>query len=445
MDIITRFAPAPTGLLHIGNIRTAFVNWLYTRKMGGKFYIRIDDTDIERSKQEFIEAIYDNMHWLGLTWDLTFKQSDRREIYKTTLNRLIKEGCIYPCYESSSELELIKKIQLSRKLPPIYSRDALKLSQSQKEELENQGRKPHYRFMLSHEPIVWEDMVKGHMHFEGRYLSDPVVVKEDGNMTYLLCSAIDDLDYNVSTILRGEDHVHNTAIQIQMMKSLKANFIPNFGHLSLVKAEDNKISKRTGGFDINSLKNEFHLEAKSILSFLSRIGTNKPLQVFSSLQEIIDDFDIASFSKSPTTYMAQELKILNHKVLSVMHFYEIEDFLNASDLKGKVLEEFWLSVRSNLKDLEELKDWYHICYEEIESVDIDKEYLSLASELLPDGEITDSTFKVWTTKLSKKTAKKGKELFYPLRIALTGREEGPEMHNLLPIIGREKILERLKK
>ena len=252
MSVITRFAPSPTGLLHIGNVRTALINWLYTKKNNGKFILRIDDTDEDRSKQEYIDAIFKDCEWLGLSFDITFKQSERKNRYKQVIDQLISDGRLYPCYETPEELELSRKMQLASSKPPIYNRAALKLTSQQISEYQKLGRKPCYRFLMNKNNIAWQDLVKGHISFHGDNISDPIILKENGNITYLLCSVIDDIDYNISTIIRGEDHVVNTAVQIQMIEALKGN-IPSFGHLSLIKSQDSKISKRTGGFDIISL------------------------------------------------------------------------------------------------------------------------------------------------------------------------------------------------
>lgn len=442
MTVITRFAPSPTGLLHIGNARTALITWLYARAHGGKFILRIDDTDLARSTKEYEVAIKNDLQWLGLAWDETFNQSDRVDKYEAARQQLIKEGRLYPCYETQEELEFKRKLQLAAHKPPVYDRSGLHLTTEQKARYQEQGRKPHYRFLMEDENIEWDDMVKGKIHYKGTNIGDPILIREDGSMTYILCSAVDDMEHKVSHIIRGEDHVTNTAVQIQIFEALGAD-IPTFGHLSLVKSRESKISKREGGFDVASLRGEEGLEAMAINSFFALIGTSEPVASAKDLNELVANFDITTFSKSPTTYMPEELIRINHKLIIDMEYEEVKGRLQEIGA-GEVDEAFWLAVRPNLERLHEAKDWWQICHHPVTAHNLDKEYLSAAAALLPEGEIDTSTWQKWTKAIAAGTGKAGRDLFMPLRLALTGMEQGPELKTLLPLIGRVEVLQRLK-
>lgn len=453
-QIITRFAPSPTGYLHIGNARTALINWLYTRKYKGRFILRFDDTDPERSKEEYKTAIESDLNWLGLDRDITFNQSERLERYAEVKEQLLQQGRLYPCFETQEELEIKRKLQLSNNKPPIYDRAGLSLSKSQLDTYINQGRKPHYRFLIKDEVITWQDMVKGSVKYQGSNLSDPIVIREDGSMTYMLCSVIDDIDYHISHIIRGEDHVSNTAIHTQMFEAVSGNknSVPTFGHLSLIKTKDDKISKRTGGFSLKSLREEQGLEAMTINSFLSFIGSAKPVTANKDLSDLVNEFDISSFSKSPTTYMPEELQQLNHKTLMLLDFLEVKNRLAEAGIDG-VSEQLWLTVRPNLHRFREIRDWLQICDKQqfdkfrssanIKMEDSDKEFLKTAAQLLPNEDITGQTWKKWVDLITAKSGKKGKELFILLRLALTNLEHGPELKNVLPLLDKEEIVRRL--
>lgn len=440
-QVITRFAPSPTGKLHIGNVRTALINWLYAKKYGGKFILRMDDTDVARSKEEYKQEIERDLKWLGLEWDSSFNQLSRITRYEECKQKLIASGRLYACYETPEELEIKRKFQLSSGKPPIYDRAALKLTKEQIENYQKQGRKAHYRFLVKDKDIIWQDMVKGEIKYAGGNLSDPVIIRADGTMTYMLCSTIDDIDYNITHVIRGEDHVSNTAIQIQMFEALDA-VPPTFGHLSLVKAKEDKISKREGGYDIESMRYEKCLEAMAISSFLALIGTSNHVVIHKNLTDLVAQFDINSYSKSPTTFMPEELDQLNHKLVITLEFEEIQNFLTEHNL-SKIDKSFWLAVRPNLQKLSDLKEWWQICHAPEQVDDLDHELLQTSAKLLP-AEITNSTWQEWTTQISKASGKKGKELFLPLRLALTGKTSGPELKDLLPLLSRDEILARLK-
>lgn len=440
--VITRFAPSPTGKLHIGNIRTALINYLFARKAGGQFLLRIDDTDLERSKEEYKEAIIEDLKWLGLNWDLSFTQLSRLARYEEVKQRLIDSGRLYACYETPEELEVKRKFQLSSGKPPIYDRAALKLTSLQVEHYKNQERKPHYRFLINDDEIVWDDMIKGRIKYHGSNLSDPVIIRADGSMTYMLCSAIDDIDYSISHIVRGEDHVSNTAVQIQMFEALGAN-IPFFAHLSLIKAKEDKISKRFGGYEISNLREQQNLEPMAVNSFLALIGTSNPLKVHKNLQELVDQFDITTYSKSPTTYMPEELEQINHRLVITLDYKDVQTYLHDNHLE-QIDEAFWLAVRPNLQKISDIKEWWMICNMPKKVAGIDQNLLTVAASVLPD-KITEYTWQEWTKNISQITGKKGKELFLPLRLALTGQDSGPELKNILPLLSRDEIFDRLEK
>lgn len=441
--IITRFAPSPTGMLHVGNIRAALLNWLYAKKHNGQFILRFDDTDLERSKQEYKDAIEEDLKFLNLNWDQTFNQLSRLSRYDEIKNLLLDKKRLYACYETPEELELKRKFQLSKGLPPIYDRASLNLTEEQTQKYIEQGRKPHYRFLVNHEPISWHDMIKGEVKYDGKALSDPIVIRADGSMTYMLCSVIDDIDYDITDIIRGEDHVSNTAIQIQMFEALNTT-PPTFGHLSLIINKDEKISKRVGGFEIATLRKEIGIEAMAIASFFSLLGSSAQILPYKSMEKLANQFEISSFSKSPTIYHPEDLERLNHKLLISLDFDEVKDRLKEIDAEY-IDENFWLSVRPNLQKLRDVKDWWEICHKtpNVKILNLDKEYLKQAAELLPQGEITKDSWSIWTKEITNITGKKGKELFLPLRLALTGRESGPEIAGVLPLIDREEIIKRL--
>ncbi|AIF80872.1 glutamyl-tRNA ligase [endosymbiont of Acanthamoeba sp. UWC8] len=440
MSVITRFAPSPTGYLHVGNVRTAIVSWLFARSMGGKFILRIDDTDVERSKDEYTEAIKEDLKWLGLDWDRIEFQSNRVEKYEAVKERLIKEGRLYPCYETKEELEMKKKIMLNRNLPPIYDRASLKLSDEKKRELEEQGIKPHWRFLIDKEDIVWDDGVRGNLHFKAANISDPVLIRADGSMTYTIATVWDDIEFGITDIIRGEDHVTNSAIHIQIFKALGST-PPNFAHLSLLNSKSGEISKRIGGFDIRSLR-ESGIEPMAINSFLAKIGTSDPIEIKSSLEELIKDFSIKKFSKSPVNYDISELERLNTKLVHNLKYSEVKERLNGLNI-GEVDESFWEAVKPNINTIKEVELWSKICREDITPTIDDKDFTASAAELLPEEEVTINTWDEWISKIKEKTGKSGKNLFMPLRKAITGMEHGPELKYILPLIGRDKIIARL--
>jgi glutamyl-tRNA synthetase len=432
-----RFAPSPTGRLHLGNLRTALVNFLYARHHGGTLLLRIDDTDLERSSAEHARSIEEDLVWLGLGWDDFARQSDRMARYAAAAERLKAAGRLYPCFESPEELALKRKLLLARGRPPVYDRAALSLSPAEIEAKIAAGERPTWRFKLAPGRIEWRDLVRGEVGFGAETFSDPVLIRGDGVPLYTLATVVDDIDFGITQILRGEDHVANTAIHVQLFEALGGR-VPEFGHFALIAdAEGGKLSKRAGALSITELR-EAGLEPMALLSLLARLGTSDPIDLRPDLATLIAEFDIARFGRSPPKLDTAEFWHLNAKLLHHM------DFATASArLPEGANEAFWLAVRGNLTRIEEAADWWAICSTPIEAPPPeDPDLLAAAARLLP--EILDQTsWKTWTAAIKSTTGKGGRALFHPLRLALTGRETGPELAGLLPLIGRTRVLERL--
>jgi glutamyl-tRNA synthetase len=437
MTIITRFAPSPTGYLHVGNIRTALINWLFARANNGKFILRIDDTDKERSRQEYTDGILRDMEWLGLHWDEIHYQSKRTDLHENAKKSLIDMGRLYPCFESTEELEVKKKVALARNLPPIYDRAAKRLSAEEIAKLSD-SIKPHYRFFMDGTGIEWDDGVKGKISFDSKNIGDPVLVRADGTMTYMIASVADDIDLNITDIIRGEDHITNSAVHMQMFAALGKQ-PPKLSHLSLLKSKDGEISKRLGGFDISSLR-DAGIHPMAITSFLAKTGTSDPIEFKHSLEDLVKEMSLSKFSKSPTTYNISELERINTKLTHNLSYAEVKHYI-----PDYVNEDFWLKVRPNLNTILDVTTWWNICCNEITPPDFDKEFTKLASQFIPEGTFDDKTWDAWIAKVKEQTGRNGKDLFMPIRIALTGEEHGPELKNLLPILGREKAIARLNR
>jgi len=442
--MICRFAPSPTGFLHIGNIRTAIINYLFAKKNGGQFMLRLDDTDEERVKDEYRDMILTDIKWLGLHFDGDLiKQSDRLAVYEKAKNELIAKRRIYECFETAEELNFQRKSQIASGQRPLYDRSALNYTEEQKEAYHQEGRKSYWRFLLNDQTTIWQDKVKGEIKFEGLHFSDPVIIRENNIPTYTFCSVVDDIDFAVTDIVRGEDHVTNTAVQIQIFEALGEGKIPNFSHLGLIQANDGKMSKRKGGFDIKSLR-EDGFEPLSVINLLAQIGTSKSLIIENNLQNLIDKFDLHNFSKSTTHYNLDELKTINAKLLQILPFKEIVEALKKHGINEEIDEFFWQNIKSNLNLLHEVRDWVDVCKKTLRYSHQaqDHDLLDIAKATLPEN-ITLDTWQEWIGKIKEKTDRKGKELFMPLRLALTGKENGPELKNLLPLINRDEILARL--
>ena len=438
MSVNVRFAPSPTGFLHVGNIRTALVNWLFARKMGGHFCLRIDDTDVERSEQRFTDGIHEDLQWLGLNWDSEVHQSHRLERYRIATETLSAQGRLYACYETAEELDVQRKMQASRGLPPIYNRAGLKLSEEQKTALVAQGRKPHYRFLLTEDAVVWDDLIRGHTQFKPTHMSDPVLVREDGGPVYTLASVVDDGELAITHVIRGEDHVSNTAVQVQLYQAL-GFAVPQFAHMALLKTKDGEMSKRLGGNDIRALRGAGILPM-AINSLLARMGTSDAVEACADFAPLLESFEFRKFGRAPANYDVQELQKLNEKLLHKLPYAEVAAKIPFAD------EAFWLSVRSNIKTLDEVKLWWDIMHGALsDSLDAEERaFVAGTAALLPPSPWSHATYDLWLAAIKPSTARSGKQLFMPLRKALTGLEHGPELKTLLPLLGHERVLQRLK-
>ncbi|MCB1591472.1 MAG: glutamate--tRNA ligase [Alphaproteobacteria bacterium] len=443
MSVKVRFAPSPTGMMHIGNARTALITWLYARSKGGHFLLRIDDTDLERSKKEYEDAIEEGLRWLGMDWDEKARQRDRLDYYETKIQKLKDSGRLYACYETPEELELKRKGQLARKMPPLYDREALKLTDEQRNAYETQGRKPHWRFKMDYKPITWDDEVRGPVHFEGADMSDPVLIREDGSPLYHLCSVIDDIDYGITHVVRGEDHVTNTAMHVQMFEALGAK-APGFAHLPLLSdAQGGKLSKRLGALNLRELRDQEGLEAMSVVSLMARLGTSDPIEPFTDIKDVIAHFDISKFGRGTPKFDQDELVRLNAKILHHMSYAQIKPRLEQIGL-ADMDESFWDIVRPNLEKLEDAREWWRVANGPVEPVIEEADFIAEAAKLLPGEPWTRETWGVWVDAVKTQTGRKGKPLFMPLRKALTGMDHGPELADLLLLIGPEKAKRRLK-
>jgi glutamyl-tRNA synthetase len=434
MTVVTRFAPSPTGRLHVGNIRTALHNFLFARKNGGKFLLRIDDTDRERSTAEFDAAIRDDLEWLGLKPDAMVRQSERFALYEREFERLKAAGRVYACYETPEELDLRRKVLLGRGLPPVYER-------KDPDEAPPEGRAPHWRFRLDHEsPIEFRDLVRGDQRFDPKLLSDPVVRREDGSWLYLLPSVIDDVDLGVTHVVRGEDHVSNSASQTQMFVALGAE-PPVFAHEALLVAAEGKLSKRLGSYGTEHLREE-GVEPMALLSLLARIGTSQPVEPVASLDQLASTFDFGHFGRAPAHFDPHEVELINARLLHSLDYAAV-----ASRLPENATEEDWLLLRPNLQKLGDFADWFEVLRGDIDPPDLSHDERLLVKDAAAIAETADWSTETWrslTDQLKQSSGKKGRELFHPLRLALTGRDSGPEMAGLLARMGRDRAVRRLE-
>lgn len=439
MTVTTRFAPSPTGRLHVGNVRTALHNWLLARKAGGRFLLRIDDTDAARSEERFVGAIREDLAWLGLEPDGEERQSARLGLYEKAFEALKAAGRVYPAYETAQELELKRKVQLSRGLPPIYDRAALGMTDAARETKEALGVAPHWRFKLDHEaPIEWLDGIRGPQHFDPAQMSDPVVRRADGSWLYMLPSAIDDIAMGVTDVLRGEDHVSNTAVQIQMFTALGAA-PPRFAHEALLVGTEGKLSKRLGSLGCDVLR-ESGIEPEAVVALLARLGTSQPVEPIADRAVLVETFDLAHFGRAPARFDEAELARLNAAIVHQLPFAHVADCLPAG--MGR---EAWEAIRPNLETVADAADWWSVVTGPVEPPAFDPEtraYLAQAAQALVWGA---DPWGALTCALKDATGRKGRALFQPLRLALTGREHGPDMHSLLPLIGEAEARARLER
>ncbi len=455
MTVTVRFAPSPTGRIHIGNARTALFNWLFALKLGGRFIQRFDDTDQARSTQAFADSILYDLHWLNIFPDAIEYQSRRTDAYDAAVQRLKEAGLLYPCYETAEELELKRKIRLSRRLPPVYGREALKLSADEKAALEAEGRQPHWRFLLpnfgadpmepSRTETGWIDLVRGEEVVDLSSLSDPVLVRGDGSYLYTLPSVIDDIDMGITHVIRGDDHVTNTGVQIALFRALGAE-APVFGHHNLLTTVSGEgLSKRTGALSITALR-ESGLEPMAVASLAVLIGTAEQVTAEPDMASLAHRFEPEATSKSAAKFDPADLDLLNRTLIHQMPFDEAAVRLLALGISGPEAEPFWNAVRGNLTRLSDAARWWQIVRNGPEPTDElsgdDREFAREAFELLPNEPFDRSTWKHWTDEVKQATGRKGKALFLPLRVALTGLSSGPELADLLPLLGREGALAR---
>jgi len=440
MTTTTRFAPSPTGLLHVGNVRTALHNWMLAKKAGGRFLLRIDDTDAERSREEFVTAIRADLAWLGLEPDGEERQSARGDLYERDFQRLVAGARVYRCYETAQELDLKRKVRLGRGLPPVYDRAALELTEADHAARAAAGERPHWRFLLDHTtPITWVDGIRGPQQFDPATMSDPVVRRADGSWLYMLPSVIDDVDMGVSQVLRGEDHVSNTAAQVQMFAALGAP-VPAFAHEALLVGAEGKLSKRLGSLGMAQLREE-GIEPEAVVALLARLGTSQPVEPVAERAALVEAFDLASFGRAPARFDEAELARINAGIIHQMRFAHV-----AARLPAGMDEAAWAAIRPNLTIVAEAADWWQVVTGPIPAPDLsDEDRAGLGHEgaVLAAVAWDAEVWKVLTATLKERTGRKGKALFLPLRLALTAREHGPDMAAMLPLIGRDEALRRL--
>jgi glutamyl-tRNA synthetase len=433
MTVITRFAPSPTGRLHVGNIRTALHNALWARKHGGRFLLRIDDTDAERSREEHVEAIRADLEWLGLNPDGEVRQSERFDLYEREFERLRDAGRVYACYETPEELDLRRKVLLGRGLPPVYERP-------ERDNAPVEGRAPHWRFRLDHEqPIAWTDRVRGEQKFDPHLLSDPVVRRADGSWLYLLPSVIDDIDMGITDVLRGEDHVSNSAVQLQMFSALGA-VPPAMAHSALLVAAEGKLSKRLGAIGVEEVR-AAGLEPLALLGVLARLGTSQPVEAAPDLATLAAGFDFAHFGRAPAHFDLHDVELLNARLLHAMPFEAV---------RGRVPEGMeeadWLLIRGNLAHVGEAGEWLDVLQGEVPVpalAEDERQVLAAAADAARSIDWSAAPWLQLLERIKAATGAKGKALFLPLRRVLTGRESGPEMAPLIERLGRERVIARL--
>jgi glutamyl-tRNA synthetase len=458
-QVTVRFAPSPTGLLHVGNARTALMNQLLVLKHGGTFVLRIDDTDVARSEKRFEDAIDQDLAWLGFRVDLKVKQSDRFDRYAAAAEKLKADGRLYPCYETEEELDRRRKLQRAQGLPPVYDRAALKLAEADKTRLEGEGRKPHWRFKLTHGVVEWNDLVRGPQHVDTKSVSDPILIREDGSYLYTLPSVVDDVELSITHVVRGEDHVTNSGAQIEIFRALGAE-PPQFAHTPLlVGADGDKLSKRLGSLSLQDFC-AHGVEPMALCSLLAKIGTSDPIEVRTDLKTLADEFDFAKIGRAPARFDEAELIRLNAALLHQTPFEAVADRLAKLGVKGPKAADFWAAVRGNLfvipaptppeeplaqeRSEISLADWFKVVEGPLTPVIEDQAFAAAAAALVPAGPLDGTSWGAFLAAVKEKTGAKGKALFRPLRLALTGQEHGPEMDRLFPLIGAEKARARLE-
>ena len=445
MSVKVRFAPSPTGRLHVGNVRTALINWLFAKSSGGVFVLRIDDTDRERSTKAFEDGLKQDLEWMGLVWSESFNQSDRFAEYDKASDKLRDAGLLYPCYETSEEIERKRKIALSRGRPPVYDRAALELTDKDRAALEAEGRKPHWRFKLSGKSCVWTDLVRGDQSIDTSSLSDPVLIREDGSYLYTLPSVVDDIDAGVTHVVRGEDHVTNSGAQIEIFRALGGE-PPAMAHTPLLIGADGQgLSKRLGSLSIEELRSSGY-EAMAIASLLAKIGTSDPVEAKPDMETLAAEFSFGKIGRAPARFDEKELAGLNAQIVHGMSYAQAKPRLAALANGDMANEEFWALVAPNLERITDAATWLDVFFGDIASTasSEDQDFVRAAADALPPGDLSAQTWHEWTEGLKASTGRKGKQLYMPLRLALTGQGRGPEMDKVILLLGREKVLQRLK-
>jgi glutamyl-tRNA synthetase len=441
---IVRFAPSPTGRLHIGNARPALLNYLYARAHNGRFVLRFDDTDFARSSEEFARAIEVDLAWLGVAPDLVLRQSERVRLYESAAAALREAGALYPCYETAEELEKRRKLQQARGLPPVYDRAALRLTAADRARFEAEGRRPHWRFRLPEGVVRWRDLVRGDCAIDCASLSDPVLLREDGSFLYTLPSVVDDFDLGVTHVIRGEDHVTNTAVQIRLFEALAPHRAPPvFAHHNLlIGSTGEALSKRSGTLSIGALREEGY-EALAVAALAVLTGSSDSVHPIRSLDELSREFDLAHLSRNAARFDPADLGPLTHRTLARLEYRDVRERLEAHEIVGFKAEPFWRAVRGNLSRFADVLDWWRVVEGEIASVREDEELLAMAQATMPPEPWDATTWGSWTAALKTRSGRKGRALFHPLRLALTGSENGPELSLLLPLIGHARAAARL--
>ncbi len=440
-----RFAPSPTGLIHVGNARSAVLNWIFAKKNNGTFILRIDDTDQARSTKEFENKIKEHLSWLGIDWNSSFNQSERSNLYKIKIDKLKDDGRLYPCFETAEELSLKKKSLLSSGKPPIYDRSALSLSKDEIYQKINSGIKCHWRFKLDEDLIYWDDLIKGNVKFDPKNLSDPILIREDGSLLYHLPSVIDDIEENITHIIRGEDHISNTSFHIQIFKALEAQ-VPQFAHHPFLTDQEGKgFGKRIGSLSIENLKSEGY-ENITIINYLINIGSSEDIKPEIKIDNIINKFDIKNISNSSSKFSNSVLKSLNADVLKIYDYEQIKSKINLSN-HNIDLKKLWRFSHNNIEFLKDIEDWYNTIEAtiKIENYEIPDSLIEAAIEYIPEEPFSYDTWEVWIRSITSKTGLKGKELFMPLRLILTGKDKGPELKNFLPLLDKEALLRKFGK
>ncbi|WP_102959116.1 glutamate--tRNA ligase [Mangrovicella endophytica] len=455
MIVTVRFAPSPTGYLHIGNLRTALFNWLFAKAEGGQFVLRYDDTDRERSRQEYADAIREDLAWIGIQPDAVLRQSDRIALYDAAAERLKAAGLLYPCYETTDELDRRRKRAAARNLPPVYGREALRLTAEEKAALETEGRRPHWRFLLPNfddDPfktrrteVAWTDLVRGEQVVDLASLSDPVLVREDGSVLYTFCSVVDDGDSGITHVIRGDDHVTNTGVQMAIFQALGIP-APAFGHHNLLTTLSGEgLSKRSGALSLRSLREDGY-EAMAVASLATLVGLPGSVDAMADLESLGARVDLTKISPSASKFDPAELDRLNAELVHAKPYGAVAEALAALDVPEPKAEAFWLAVRGNCERVGEAALWRDVVFgapaSAAELSEEDRAFVNAAFDLLPDDPWDGTTWKRWTDAAKAASGRKGRALFMPLRLALTGLDHGPEMGALLPLMGRERVISR---